>query len=74
MIFNEIYSAYYNAVAKIITSIIEGKGDEKTINKIVNENAFGESMLTVLPSLKSEISKIPITATVTSAATQGRIP
>ena len=54
MIFNEIYSAYYNAVAKIITSIIEGKADEKTINKIIDENAFGESMLTVLPSLKSE--------------------
>lgn len=54
MIFNEIYSAYYNAVAKIITSILNGDSDEKTINKIVREYAFGESMLTVLPSLKSE--------------------
>ena len=54
MIFNEIYSAYYNAVAKIITSILSGNCDEKTINKIVSEHAFGESMLTVLPSLKSE--------------------
>ena len=54
MIFNEIYSAYYNAVAKIITSILNGNCDEKTVNKIVSENAFGESMLTVLPSLKSE--------------------
>ncbi len=53
MIFNEIYSAYYNAVAKIIASIIDGNADEKTINKIIEENAFGESMLTVLPSLKS---------------------
>ena len=54
MIFNEIYSAYYNTVAKIIASIICGNADEKTINKIIEENAFGESMLTVLPSLKSE--------------------
>ena len=54
MIFNEIYSAYYNTVAKIIASIINGNADEKTINKIIDENAFGESMLTVLPSLKSE--------------------
>ena len=54
MIFNEIYSAYYNTVAKIIACIINGNADEKTINKIVDENAFGESMLTVLPSLKSE--------------------
>ena len=53
MIFNEIYSAYYNTVAKIIASIINGKTDEKTINKIIEEKAFGESMLTVLPSLKS---------------------
>ncbi len=53
MIFNEIYSAYYNAVAKIIESIINSNADEKTINKIIEENAFGESMLTVLPSLKS---------------------
>ena len=54
MIFNEIYSAYYNTVAKIIASIINGNADEKTIDKIIDENAFGESMLTVLPSLKSE--------------------
>ena len=54
MIFNEIYSAYYNAVAKIITEIINEKTEEKDLNQIVCDNAFGESMLTVLPSLKSE--------------------
>ncbi|MGN1047987.1 MAG: WYL domain-containing protein [Eubacteriales bacterium] len=53
MIFNELYSAYYNAVAKIITRILSGKADEKELNRIVCDNAFGESMLTVLPSLKS---------------------
>lgn len=54
MIFNEIYSAYYNAVAKIIANLVNGNADESTINQVVSENAFGESMLTVLPSLKSE--------------------
>lgn len=54
MIFNEIYSAYYNVVAKIIARILEGGTDEKELNKIVCDNAFGESMLTVLTSLKSE--------------------
>jgi len=54
MIFNEIYSAYYNAVAKIISAVLNGKTDERTLNQIVCDNAFGESMLTVLPSLKSE--------------------
>ena len=54
MIFNEIYSAYYNTVAKIIAAVIAGNTDDKSINKIVAENAFGESVLTVMPSLKSE--------------------
>lgn len=54
MIFNEIYSAYYNAVAKIIAQIIGGETGEKELNQIVCDNAFGESILTVLPSLKSE--------------------
>ena len=54
MIFNEIYSAYYNAVAKIISAIINGNADEKSLNKIVEENAFGESMFSIIPSLKSE--------------------
>ena len=54
MIFNEIYSAYYNTVAKIITAAVQGNADEQALNQIVCEHAFGESMLTVLPSLKSE--------------------
>ena len=54
MIFNEIYSAYYNTVAKIIAAVIAGNTDDKSINRIVAENAFGESVLTVMPSLKSE--------------------
>ena len=54
MIFNEIYSAYYNAVAKIISAIINGETDEKKLDKIVEENAFGESVFSIIPSLKSE--------------------
>ncbi len=54
MIFNEIYSAYYNAVAKIISAIINDDADEKSLNKIVEDNAFGESMFSIIPSLKSE--------------------
>lgn len=54
MIFNEIYSAYYNTVAKIIAAILSGNADEKSLDKIVEENAFGESMFSIVPSLKSE--------------------
>lgn len=53
MIFHEIYSAYYQVVAMILARILEGGADEKELNQIVCDNAFGESMLTVLPSLKS---------------------
>ena len=54
MIFHEVYSAYYTAVAKILTALLNGNTDEKSLNALVCEHAFGESLLTVLPSLKSE--------------------
>lgn len=54
MIFSELYSAYYNTVAAIISHMIDGEHSEKELQKIVAERAFGESTLTILPSLKSE--------------------
>jgi len=53
MVFNEIYSAYYNTVAQIITHIIQDGAKEKDLQKIVSQYAFGESILTILPALKS---------------------
>ena len=54
MIFSELYSAYYNTIAAIISRIIEGERSEKELQKIVAERAFGESALTIMPSLKGE--------------------
>lgn len=54
MIFNEIYSVYYQVVAKIIEEIIRGDAEEKHLDRIVREYAFSESMQTVLPALKGE--------------------
>ena len=54
MIFSELYSAYYNAVAAIILDILDGEHSEKELQKIVSERAFGESLLTIMPSLKNE--------------------
>ena len=54
MIFSELYSAYYNTVAAIISGIIDGEHSEKELQKIVADRAFGESVLTILPSLKNE--------------------
>ena len=53
MIFNELYSAYYNAVAHILTGLLEGERREKELQKTVAEYAFAESALNILPSLKS---------------------
>lgn len=60
MIFSELYSAYYNAVAKIIAEILNGNTSEKDLNRIVFETAFGESVLTVLPALKSGKGKLAV--------------
>lgn len=54
MIFSELYSAYYNTVSKIISAILEGKNSEKELDRIISEHAFGESILTIMPSLKNE--------------------
>ena len=54
MIFNEIYSVYYNTVAKIVSSVLDGNTDKKSLEDIVAKNAFGESVLSVLPAVRSE--------------------
>lgn len=53
MIFSELYSAYYNTVARIITAAFDENTTERELDRIVSENAFSESVLTVMPSLKS---------------------
>ena len=54
MIFSELYSAYYNTIAAILSSILEGEHSEKELQRIVVDRAFGESVLTIMPALKSE--------------------
>ena len=54
MIFSELYSAYYNAIAFVISAILREERSEKELQSIVARHAFGESVLTILPSLKSE--------------------
>ena len=52
MIFSELYSAYYNAIAAILSGILSGERSERELQRLVTEHAFGESVLTILPSLK----------------------
>lgn len=54
MIFSELYSAYYNAVAEILKNAIDHPLQRDEIRRIVEEHAFGESILNIEPSLSNE--------------------
>lgn len=53
MIFSELYSVYYNTVAKIIEAAFNPDATEKDLQRCIMEEAFSESVLTILPALKS---------------------
>ena len=53
MIFSELYSAYYNAVAKILSKVIDEDTTEKDLQNIIESTAFAESSFTILPSIKN---------------------
>lgn len=54
MIFSELYSAYYNAVARILKKAVDHPLQKNEIRRIVQEYAFGESILNIEPSLSQE--------------------
>ena len=53
MLFSEIYSAYYNTVASIISCSQQGKLDSDTLYEIVNKSAFPESFMTIGSALET---------------------
>lgn len=58
MLFNEIYSNYFNVVADVLAKTCEGDLSSSDINKIVAEKAFGESMLNIPSALKNQEWKL----------------
>ena len=54
MIFSELYSAYYNAVAAVIKKAIDHPLKDNELRTVVEQYAFGESILTISPALKEE--------------------
>lgn len=53
MLFSELYSVYYNTVAKILTAALHSDLSEEELERFVAEYAFSESALTLIPALKS---------------------
>ncbi len=51
--FSEIYGSYYLAVAAVLKKAMISPLSEKEISDIVNDNAFGESALYIVPKLTS---------------------
>lgn len=52
MLFDEIYSCYYNTVAEILSIAVNGNLNNEKMKKIIDEKAFSESFLTIIPALK----------------------
>ena len=52
MLFNEIYSSYYNAVATIISKAVSGELNDKDIYDIVRNKAFSESIAAIPDAMK----------------------
>ena len=53
MLFHEIYSNYYNAVAEILARAAEGTLTEADLYAVVQRKAFSESVLTIPENLKN---------------------
>lgn len=53
MIFSELYSVYYNVVAAILTRAAKGDVSERELQQLVVDRAFSESVMTIMPSLRS---------------------
>ena len=53
MIFSEIYGSYFNAVAQILETAVNGNLTQKDITDIVLDKAFGESIINLPAKIKS---------------------
>ena len=53
-IFSELYGAYYNAVAAILSAAVDHPLKKGELGRAVREHAFGESVLSIEPALASQ--------------------
>lgn len=54
MIFSELYSAYYNTVAKILSTLVESNADKNQVRQIISDHAFDQSALAIMPAIEQE--------------------
>ncbi len=51
MLFSEVYGSYYNVIAAVLAEAVEGTLTRERLNALVQEKAFGESVLTIPSNL-----------------------
>jgi hypothetical protein len=54
MLFNEIYSAYYNAMAVLINKAIDGELNAKNAGEFIKTEAFRDSFVYILDAIQKE--------------------
>lgn len=54
MIFNEIYSVYYNTVAAVLSEAAAHPVSDSQLRSIIEKHAFGESIVSIPAALKEE--------------------
>ena len=50
-VLSEVYGTYYNGVAKVVTQALDGKLSAASMQQLVCEGAYGDSVLQLLPAL-----------------------
>ena len=50
-VFSEVYGTYYNVVAKVLAQALDGKLSAASMQELIREGAYGDSMLQLLPAL-----------------------
>ena len=54
MIFNEVYSAYYKVISKMLKYAVKKELNKELMYKIIKEVAFEESSLSIVPAIEKE--------------------
>lgn len=54
MLFSEVYGAYYNVLAKLLEQAVDGTLTRESMNAIIREKGFEESILTIPEALESQ--------------------
>lgn len=55
MLFSEVYGTYYNVLAKLLAQAVDGTLTRESMNAIIREKGFEESILTIPEALESGV-------------------